>query len=59
MTMTAGGAGYAGGPCRKRVLLEIEHTGGVEGGDAPARRSCGHSGPVRKKNQRSAERGPW
>jgi hypothetical protein len=34
MTMTAGGAGYAGSLYRKRVLLEIEHAGALRAGRA-------------------------
>ena len=34
MTMTADGAGYAGGPYRKRAFLEIEHAGALRAGRA-------------------------
>jgi hypothetical protein len=49
MTMTAGGAGYAGGPYRKRVLLEIEHAGALRAGTRPRGAPAVTPGPFGRK----------
>jgi hypothetical protein len=49
MTMTAGGAGYAGGPYRERVLLEIEHAGALRAGTRPRGAPAVTPGPFGRK----------